>query len=631
MPETRSKSSNKVMDERLQAVEQQLTTVTTLQESVFHMTTQLQAMARNLEEVTTVLQNPEQPRLTGRPNGNNNGRSRATQFTKMEFPRFSRTDVVAWILKCERFFELDETAADAKVKIASLHLDDRAFQWHIACEKQWAGNPPSWEEYVALLKDCFGPAYESPIGDLLRLRHKGTLADFNEEFDLVSAKVGFNETQLVDAYLNLIKEEIAGPVRMFKPKSMREAKSLARMQELTNERLGEKKPWDKGPKIATPVNWVAPASRNTSSWSKEGHANSGPHPKGNFNSATTKPQSFAIKNSPRVSKASTAEEEAEHRQKNLCFYCHDKFSKDHKCPQRRRMLLHFIEYEEAEVENDPDLELVAKDDEVTPTISLHAISGVDDADSMRLQGYVGRRPIQILIDNGSTHDFLDLTIAQKLGWKTDYVHNSHVQVAGGKMLKVHGLWRDFKWKMQGLDFTFDFRILDLHTYDMVLGVKWLKSIKNAFWDYERMVMYFWKNDQICKLQANPPNTWQIIQSQKAELNFLQHSQKFLVHLVQANNRELECFSVSSIDENATALIQKTLDGFQDIFREPRELPPLREGHNHPIILQEGTDPISIKPYRYPAAQKDVIEKLITELLHQGFCKRVLLLSQHQLS
>lgn len=40
-------------------------------------------------------------------------------------------------------------------------------------------------------------------------------------------------------------------------------------------------------------------------------------------------------------------------------------------------------------------------------------------------------------------------------------------------------------------FTFDLRVMDLKTYDVVLGLKWLKSIKNAFWDYETVSIYLW--------------------------------------------------------------------------------------------------------------------------------------------
>ena len=46
-----------------------------------------------------------------------------------------------------------------------------------------------------------------------------------------------------------------------------------------------------------------------------------------------------------------------------------------------------------------------------------------------------------------------------------------VQVASGKSLNVHGIWKGFSWRMQGLEFVCGFRMVDLNTYDVVLGLK----------------------------------------------------------------------------------------------------------------------------------------------------------------
>ena len=41
------------------------------------------------------------------------------------------------------------------------------------------------------------------------------------------------------------------------------------------------------------------------------------------------------------------------------------------------------------------------------------------------------------------------------------------------------------------------------------------------------------------------------------------------------------------------------------------------GHEHQIILKEGTQPICKRPYRYPYYQKIEIEKIVKELLEVG--------------
>jgi hypothetical protein len=53
-----------------------------------------------------------------------------------------------------------------------------------------------------------------------------------------------------------------------------------------------------------------------------------------------------------------------------------------------------------------------------------------------------------------------------------------------------------------------------------------------------------------------------------------------------------------------------------VFREPKGLPPPR-AHDHAIPLQEGAQPVSVRPYRYPYFQKEEIERIVQELLDSG--------------
>ena len=117
------------------------------------------------------------------------------------------------------------------------------------------------------------------------------------------------------------------------------------------------------------------------------------------------------KNNSRTAKLLSPDEEAEHRVKNLCFYCHQKYSRDHRCPQRERFQLHYIDNSDLVDDTHGDDFQEAEqefEDEANPKISLHAIEGVDGLHAMRVPGTVGKKLIQILIDNGSTHDLVEL-------------------------------------------------------------------------------------------------------------------------------------------------------------------------------------------------------------------------------
>ena len=53
-------------------------------------------------------------------------------------------------------------------------------------------------------------------------------------------------------------------------------------------------------------------------------------------------------------------------------------------------------------------------------------------------------------------------------------------------------------------------------------------------------------------------------------------------------------------------IEQLQNEFEDVFVMPNRLPPMRQ-IDHKIQLKEGTNPINVRPYRYPHAQKNEIE------------------------
>lgn len=66
-------------------------------------------------------------------------------------------------------------------------------------------------------------------------------------------------------------------------------------------------------------------------------------------------------------------------------------------------------------------------------------------------------------------------------------------------------------------------------------------------------------------------------------------------------------------------LQQLLDKYTSIFDEPQGLPPLRK-YSHRILLEQGTDPIVVQPYRYPHAQKDEIERQCHDMLTKGLIR-----------
>jgi hypothetical protein len=56
--------------------------------------------------------------------------------------------------------------------------------------------------------------------------------------------------------------------------------------------------------------------------------------------------------------------------------------------------------------------------------------------------------------------------------------------------------------------------------------------------------------------------------------------------------------------------------FPEVFATPSGL-PLSRSHDHVIPLLEGSNPVKVKPYRYPHSHKTQIEIMVQEMLDQG--------------
>lgn len=111
-----------------------------------------------------------------------------------------------------------------------------------------------------------------------------------------------------------------------------------------------------------------------------------------------------------------------------------------------------------------------------PHIYIHALTGVHSFSTMKMIGLIGTRQLHILIDSGSTHNFINARTTNKLRCIQKEVKPLSVSVANGSHLLCTSMCPQFQWMMQGFWFTTDVFVLPLDNYDMILGVKWLSLL-----------------------------------------------------------------------------------------------------------------------------------------------------------
>jgi hypothetical protein len=126
-------------------------------------------------------------------------------------------------------------------------------------------------------------------------------------------------------------------------------------------------------------------------------------------------------------------------------------------------------------------------DNVEPTISLHALTGIHPLSGHTVQVYVliSGTKLRALLNSGSTHNFIDSEAAAWAGIVFDVQHNLCMAVANGDRLASSRCCHNLKVFIASKEFSIDCYGLVLGSYKMVLEVQWLTSLGLILWDFDR--------------------------------------------------------------------------------------------------------------------------------------------------
>ncbi|XP_071913952.1 uncharacterized protein [Coffea arabica] len=547
-----------------------------------------------------------------------------TRFSRIEFPKFGGVDFKSWSYKCDQFFEIDETPSETKVRIAAMHLEDKALQWHqVFMKARISRDPPSWEEYVRALGARFGDClYDDPMGDLKSLKQTRTVKEYQDSFEELLNRVALPEQYAVSCFIRGLREEIQLSVRMFMPRDLQHAVGLAKIEEakILNAWKNNKHPGSS--RMLTPY---SPNVGPSNSFARQSNLNNTP--------ILPKPGEQGGRNvgeQRRNSRFLSTAEMDEKRAKGLCYWCNERYSPGHQCKRRQLFRIECVE-EETE-EQEPEC-LEEDEQEVLTEGNLAQISTsamcsllVPNFRTMRIHGQIERKTFSILIDCGSSHNFLHPNMVRKFGLRTVQVAPVKVVVADGNSLTTTTLCPGFQWRMQGQAFEGDILVLPVGGCEVVLGMQWLTTLGDVKWNFAELRMEFDQKGKKAVLRGTRQQPVQVVSKKQMQklLSKPEQIETAQLCLVTAENdyKEVEVTADCASMEREVKVtpykhqLELLLTNYNEVFEEPMILPPARM-HDHRIYLKEGTQPINVRPYRYPAFQKGEIERLVTEMLDNG--------------
>jgi hypothetical protein len=138
-----------------------------------------------------------------------------------------------------------------------------------------------------------------------------------------------------------------------------------------------------------------------------------------------------------------------------------------------------------------------------------AISGSFHPKTMRLVGSIGHQQIVILIDGGSTHNFVAFAICSKSRLLVQNGNKIKVRVANGEIVESKGSCVNIHIWLVGFAYVSNFYVIPLVSCDMVLGIQWLVTLGSITWKFKDLTMEFMMAEKIIKLQRLvAPRLWE---------------------------------------------------------------------------------------------------------------------------
>lgn len=243
-------------------------------------------------------------------------------------------------------------------------------------------------------------------------------------------------------------------------------------------------------------------------------------------------------------------------------------------------------------------------------ITLQSIPGFTKPKTMKLEGEMAGAKLIILIDSGASNNFISTSTARKLGLEIAKCKQFGVTLGTETEVFGDGICRRLSLWVQGMEICDNFFALKLGSLDVILGVQWLEKLGNVVVIWKNQTMTFnWECRNVI-LKGDPALRCSKISLKKLTKVLKQEKRGILI----------ECNGIQETGDHGTPIIPSFL--LNEVAKYPQVLQPIttlppHRPQDHAITLQEGSNPVSLRPYRYPYLQKKEIEIMVQDMLKVG--------------
>jgi hypothetical protein len=364
------------------------------------------------------------------------------------------------------------------IKIASMYLNDAAARWFQSVEPKLYH--ASWGNFVVLLLEHFGREQKKLlIRQLFHDQQTGTVAEYVERFsELVDQLSAYGH--VVDPvyyamrFIDGLRPDIRAVLTLHRPSNFASAAALAMLQD--------------------DVGGQAKSSKKYDSFYGSCQAPRGPLPLPPLLKLIKLQLQCYLRK--RLCDGKSLEERmaalrAYRKAKGMCIRCAEKWHKEHKCSPT--VQLHVVQelLELFQLDDMEQLSIACEQSyQLFVAISTEALTRKESPQTMCFEGLLQGKSIQILVDSGSTHTFINQRLACSIACNQRQESHVKVQIANRGILHCSSVLTDVEWSVEGYKFVSHLKVLPLGHFDMILGMDWLESFSpmQVHWRHKWMAI-----------------------------------------------------------------------------------------------------------------------------------------------
>jgi len=114
---------------------------------------------------------------------------------------------------------------------------------------------------------------------------------------------------------------------------------------------------------------------------------------------------------------------------------------------------------------------------------LHAWVGISSPQTLKIRDFIKHRPVLVLINSGSTHNFIHQRVVEAIHFFVRAVSNFQVQIVDVGTMKCEGRCENIKLQMGDYHLKTHMFVINMGGCDIVLGVEWIRTLGPITMDF----------------------------------------------------------------------------------------------------------------------------------------------------